>query len=130
MAVMNDMKGARLAYVCRPLKGKKKHRVHAWDSDAKKLVSIETEIEAGYMLYTPSGHSYRLTEQQVIRRGFDAQPEILNFDAVNDAKSPAGRFKFAINDETRKAAWRQMEEQVIALCKRRGGGSLELGAPA
>lgn len=130
MAVANDMKGARLEFVLRPLKGEKDRLIRAWDSAKKKIIATKSVEPAGYMLYLPNGHSYRLTEREVLKRGLHRQPNVMNFDSVKDASTPAGQFKFAINDSTRKTAWAAMEKQVIDLCKRRGGGSVELGEHA
>lgn len=128
MAVTNDIKGARLEFVIRPIRGKRKRIIYAYDKAAKKLVTSEAEDDAGYMLYTPTGQSYRLTKQQMLQKGFDRQPEILNFDAVSKPDTPAGRFKFAITDELRKKAWAEMEAEVVKLCNRRAGHSLEATA--
>lgn len=125
MGVQNDLKGARLEFVLRPIKGKRERTVHSWDAAAKKLVTATVEDEPGYMLFLPTGQSYRLSQREAVKRNFLRQPAILNFDGVSNASTPAGRFKFAINDEARKKAWAEMEQEVVNCCKRRAGGNLE-----
>lgn len=124
MAVTNDIKGARLEFVLRPIKGKRNRVIHSYDKAAKKLVTTEAvDDDGGYMLFTPTGNSYRLTKEQMLKRGFDRQPTIIDFDNAK-ADTPAGRFKFAITDDLRKRAWKEMEEEVIKLCRRRAGHSI------
>lgn len=113
------MKGPRLEFVVRPLKGnfmRPKHRV------VKKKIETHFEKElAGYVVYMPNGTSQHLTHKQLLQHGFDRQPSIINFETVNDTKTPAGKYKFAMDDKQRKAAWALMEQQVIKACQRRHG---------
>lgn len=120
MSVSNPMQGARLEFVVRKLKEPIKRAKVTFDKKQKRLVEKVTEHE-GFMVYMPNGHSYRLTATEVVKKGFDRIPTILNFERVNDTKSPAGRFKFAINDEARAKAWNELEDQVIKSCTRRVG---------
>lgn len=113
------LKGPRLEFVVRPLKGKFKAPKHSVEK--KKLVTSHKEMEAGYIVYMPNGTSYHLTHKQLLRHGFDRQPTIINFETVNDTKSPAGRYKFAMDDKQRKLAWNELEQQVIRSCHRRHG---------
>jgi len=118
----DNLKGARLSHVLKPLKGKRvsfKHSVKDGKVEGEKV-----EEDAGFMLYLPNGHSQRLTKEQVAKSGLlNSEPMIINFDQVNDNKSAAGRFKFARTDAARKAAWRELENQLIHLCDRSSGGS-------
>lgn len=132
-ASSEGMKGPRLEFVVRPLKGKVKKPYHNFDPQKKKIVSALKEEDAGFLVYLPNGHSYRLTKSQLERRGYDRQPTILNFDQVNDTKTPAGRYKFAMDDKQRKEAWKALEDQVIRACVRRHGpvtGVVENDSPS
>ena len=123
MSVANGNKGPRLEFVVRELKseGALRHTVK-WDKKLKKLVRATAPVEETlYMVYTPSGNSYRLTMAELKKWGFDRPPTILNLDRVNDSNTPAGRFKFGINEETRMQAYRELENQVIKSCERKHG---------
>jgi len=113
------MKGPRLAFVVRPIKGnfnRPKHKI------VKKKIETSLEKEAaGYIVYMPNGTSYHLTHKQLLHHGFDKQPTIISFETVNDTKTPVGRYKFAMDDKQRKVAWAEMEQQVIKACQRRHG---------
>lgn len=115
------MKGPRLEYVVRQLKGKIKVAKRSFNPKSKKVETTLVPMDAGFLLYMPNGHSYRLTKDQIAKYGYDRQPTILNFDQVNDTKTPAGRYKFAMDDATRQKAWKELEDQVIRSCIRRHG---------
>lgn len=120
-ASSEGMKGPRLEFVVRPLKGKRKKPYHSFDPVKKKIVSVLNDEDAGFLVYLPNGHSYRLSKSELEKHGYNRQPTILNFDQVNDTKTPAGRYKFAMDDKQRKEAWKELEEQVIRACVRRHG---------
>jgi len=121
MAVSTVMQGARLTYVLRKVDGPVTQLKRKWDAKLKHIVTDTVAVKDAYMLYLPTGHSYRLTHKQVIEKGFDKQPSIMNFERVNNAETNAGKFKFAINDEARQEAWRALEDEVIRLCRRKQG---------
>ena len=120
-AQTEGMKGPRLEYVVREQRGKVKRPVHSFDKKAGKIVTTVKDVEAGYIIYMPPGLSYRLTREELLKRGFDRQPTILNFESVNDTKTNVGKYKFAMDDATRRAAWRAMEDEVIKSCIRKHG---------
>lgn len=116
-------RGPRLEFVVRELPGKRKRAIHGWDAK-KKVITEKAVVEpAGYMIYFPNGTCYRLSQQELVARGYDREPSIINFELVNDTKTPAGMFKYAQNEQTKKAAYRKLEDQVIRACKRRAGPS-------
>jgi len=114
-------RGPRLEFVVRQLKGNRKRAFHSFNDKTRRIEETAKTEPAGYMVYFPNGTSYRLSPAELVQRGFDREPSIINFELVNDTKSPAGKFKFAMSEQTKKAAYRQLEEQVIRACKRRGG---------
>lgn len=127
-------RGPRLEFVVRELKGNRTRVTRKMTGTVKKLANggektnykmeeVPKKEPAGYMVYFPSGNSTRLTRKELLQRGYDRQPAIINFEQVNDTKSPAGRFKYAIDEKTKALAYKQLEEQVIKACKRRGGHS-------
>lgn len=113
------MKGPRLEFVVRELKGEVSRPHHSMNG--KKIETVLAKEPAGYLVYLPSGQSYRLSRDELVKRGFDRQPSIINFEMVQDTKTPAGRYKFAMDDKTRRAAWKLLEEEVIKSCVRRHG---------
>lgn len=115
------MKGPRLEFVVRPIKGKVKRLKHSFDPTKRKISATEVVEDGGYIVYLPTGHSYRLSHRDLVKRGFDRQPNILNFETVNDTRTPAGRYKFAMNDASRQLAWTALEDQVIKSCIRKHG---------
>lgn len=121
MAGLTTMKGARLEFVVRKIDGKIKLPVHSFNPKTKKIEATAREVDAGYIVYMPSGHSYRLSKSQLVKKGFDRQPKIMNLDKVNDTDTPAGRFKHAIDMDARKKAWEDLENDVIKSCVRRHG---------
>jgi len=122
MSVAIDLKGPRLEFVLRPIEGTLVRNKHSYDPKAKKIVVTPTKQEGGYMLYLPTGHSYRLTKKEAMKRGFlNRQPAVLNLDKANDTRTCYGRFKLAINPEEREKAWREMEDEVIKNCVRKHG---------
>lgn len=132
MSVTNPVNGPRLEFVTRKVVGDvqmlktKVTKIKGKDGARDKHTFTTAPVavkEDVFMVYTPQGQCYRLTYDQMVKRGFDRKPTILNFEAVKDASSPAGQFKFAINDEERQKAWRLMEDQIVKLCQRRRGKS-------
>jgi hypothetical protein len=131
-----SMQGPRLAYVVRELRGTVKRPKYEppltkaqREADPKARqdnanLRRMTEVEAGFMVFTPTGASYRLTKKQLIRQGFDRPPTILNREAAKDAKTPAGRFLLAIYEKDRVAAYEEMENEVIRHCSGRAGTDL------
>jgi|SRR6478752_2077947 len=116
------MRGPRLEFVVRPAKNKVMRAKVSFDPTSRKNVERVVEIdEKAFIVYMPNGHSYRLTASELARRKLDRQPSIISFETVNDTTSPAGRYKFALNDEQRQKAWRDLENQVIRSCQRRHG---------
>ncbi len=102
MSANSQMKGARLEFVVRQLKGKRTKVAHSFNPKTRKIEATKTEEDAGYMLYLPSGQSYRLSATELVERKYDRQPEIINLDKVQDTKTPAGRFKFALDEKRRQ----------------------------
>lgn len=119
------MKGPRLEYVVRPIKGKVQRAKHSFNPTSRKIEAQQVSEDGGYIVYMPNGTSYRLTHKQLVQKGYDRQPNIINFENVNDTKSPAGRYKHAMTDAARLLAWKALEDQVIRACERRHGPVME-----
>lgn len=126
MGISNDLKGARLEFVLRPVRGKNKRFIRSYDAKEKKIVTTEAVDEKPhYMLFLPNGSSYHLTAEQATRRGFAGrEPNILGLEGVQDNTSSAGKFKFGINEKVRLQGYKEMEEAVIKACQGRAAVSL------
>ncbi len=122
MPVQVDMKGPRLEFVVVPLKGKKTKLVYSFDEKQRKNVpTVHTNDKETYLVYCPSGQVHHLTGEQLVKRKFDRQPEVLNFDKIKDTTTPEGQFKFGIDEATRKRGWKAMEAKLIKYCEARTG---------
>lgn len=113
MGVGTDLKGPRLEFVVRKIPGSVTRNLAAFDEVENKLIAVPKVQPAGYMVYLPNGQSYRMSEKELVRRGFNRDPNILGFAEANDAKTAAGRFKLAANEEARKKAYGEMEAEVM-----------------
>lgn len=112
MALGTQLKGARLEFVKRPC-GPFETTRYSWDKKKKQLVKEKVQHERGWLLFTPFGQSYRLTEKQLVDRGYARTPKVMNLRHVEDTTTAAGRYKYAIDPAERKAALREMEDAVI-----------------
>lgn len=133
-----SIQGPRLAFVVKALPGTvtrprykappTKQQVEKDPSLAKDLSNqVEMVIEpAGYMVYLPTGFCYRMSAEELVRRKFDEQPNIISFEQANNTESPAGRFKLARDERQKQKAWDEMEQQVIKACQGRFGNVMAL----
>ena len=113
--------GPRLEFVVRRLKGTVKRRKAVFEKKSRKIKYALVEEAAGYMVYLPNGNAYRLSDKELRRRGYDREPNILNFEKINDKNTPAGMFKFGRTEALREKGWRLMEDQIIRNCRRNVG---------
>lgn len=133
MANASGLQGPRLSFVVRELPGtvlRTKYKAPPTKAERDKTPSLEGEIQnqkvvalepAGYIVYLPTGSCYRLSAKQLVKRGYDKEPEIIGIEQANDLKTAAGRFKLARNDIGRQKAWADMENDIIKLCQGRSG---------
>lgn len=122
VSLVRNRSGARLAYVVIKLKGTVKRDQTRWEA-GKGLQTVPTEEDAGYMVYFPRGHVLRLKskaelEHYGLREG---EAPIINMQGLSDPNSPLGKMLAAQDDDTRKGAWRSMEDQVIKLATAKTG---------
>ena len=124
-----DLGGARLAYVAREVKGTIETTQTRFKSDKNGGHNEQTvvEVKDPVIVFFPNRSVRVMPLKEADRLGFLKQPTVLNFEAVTDQNSVAGRFKFAINDSARHDAWKQMEQSIIANCQRKGGRPLPDG---
>lgn len=123
-----DTGGATLEFVTRNVIGPVTATRVSFDEDVKQNVKEEYEIENPVIVFFPSGNCQVFSRKEAERRRFLNQPGILNLQAVDDANSLAGQFKFAITEEGRQFAWKGLEQAIINTCISRGG--IPLAQPA
>lgn len=123
-SVGTELQGARLEFVARKLPGTIKQTLFTAPADGDLgNVRHEVTVDAGYLVYLPTGNAYRLSDKEFKRRGFDREPEILSYESAKDKKTAAGRFKLAVTEQARKKAYAEMEAEVIRICHRRTGST-------
>lgn len=70
----------RPAFVVRKLNGKRKQIIYTFDAKGQK-VGKEVELDAGYLVKFPKGHSIRVTNEASLKRlGFDQTVPLIDSD--------------------------------------------------
>jgi len=116
-----DTGGAVLAFVTRVVTGNVFAPQARFDDATMKVTRTMERVVNPVIIFFPNGTTVVMAEKLAEQKGFLEAPTILNFEAVVDAKSIAGRFKFSMGDSARREAWTQMEQAVIGTCLARGG---------
>lgn len=124
MPIANMMEGPRLEFALVPAEPQIGAK-YTWDKKKGQLVTEEVVHENGYMLYTPAGHSYFLTQEEAVDRGYMRDPEIMNFESIRDRQSNAGKFKYGIDEKTRREGYEGMIRDLIRFCSRGGRGTFK-----
>lgn len=134
MAVGSEsMQGARLEFVLRELPGtvlarkikpppskRQKDANPELEGQSSNVINME-RVPAGFMVFFPNGSCYRLSAEEAKRRGLTRAPAILNLESVKDTESPAGRFKYSVEEADKRKAYRDMENELIRRCTGRVG---------
>lgn len=128
------MSGTRLAFVVRKLDGTvvRKHitvktikKSGGMKYDRHELVRVKKEEPAGYMVYFPRGHAIRCKDGNALaRHDLDREPELVNLEGLHDPNSAAGKLFLAQDEQSRKGAFQDMEQQVIDMVHRRSSSQL------
>lgn len=121
MAMRSDAGVAVLSYVTRELIGDITTIKNRFNEATRENEYIEEMVKDPVMVFFPTRASVAMPAKEAQRLGYLEVPQILNFEAVKDAETIAGKFKFAINDEERRKFWKMMEDSVIANCVARSG---------
>lgn len=125
--------GPRLEFVLQKLKGtvtRPRHiapptqKQREKDETLGKDLGVETEMvvePAGYMVFLPTGQSYRISLDQWkrnvrLRETYDREPNMIGYEQANDNKTAMGRYKMARSETVRDKAYREMEQEVIFAC--------------
>jgi hypothetical protein len=119
-----DTGPGQLTYVTRPVTGTMRRFETEFDEDEKKNIKRQVEIKDPVIIFLASGQTLVMSGAEAERRGFFEQPEIMQFEAVTDPKTAAGRYKFAMKMEDRLEAFRQLEAAVISRCISKHGHPL------
>lgn len=122
---VQDNAGATLSHVTRRVTGEVLTEVTKFNTDSEKNEKKYVPLQDPVIVFLPSGSVVLLSEAEAERRGLMEEPDIIGIAEVNDTKSAAGKWKFAMNDKQRHAAWLIMEKAVISACTSRGGYPLD-----
>jgi len=117
--------GATLSFVTRRVKGEVFTEKTLFNDETQKIEKKHVAIENPVIVFLPSGSVLLFTEEEAAARGLMEMPEVLNIEDVNDTKTAAGKWKFAMNDAQRRKSWEIMEHAVIRACTARGGYPLD-----
>lgn len=126
MSFGTDVGLATLAFVTRSLKGSISQEKVKFDPKKKENVREHSKVFEPVIVFFPNGTCQVLPMKTAKSKGFLERPSILNFEAVTDASTVAGKFKFAMTDEERNKNWLLMEEAVINRCLARTGHPVPL----
>ncbi len=128
------MQGTRLAYVVRSLEGKVKRTRHvvktfkaktAKGVDRHEMTTEQYEEPAGFMVYFPRGHALRMKDERTLKHyGLDGEPPLVNLADMHDPNSPMGKLFRAQDEQARKSAFTDLEQQVVELVHHKAGKTL------
>ncbi len=124
--MITDDGPAVLEHVVRPVDGNIYYKTCKRNTKTKELEFEEKVMENPVIIFFYRGSTTVMEGKEAEAKGFMEQPTILNFDAVQDNNSNAGKFKFAMNMKTRASAWMEMENQIIQKCISKHGHPLPL----
>lgn len=120
-----DTGGAVLAFVTRVVTGTVLQNSCKFDPDLQEITRTMVPVKNPVIVFFPNGSTIVMPEKLAEQKGFFQMPTIINFEAVNDANSIAGRFKFSLNEQAKRDAWEQLEQSVISTCLAKGGYPLD-----
>lgn len=127
MSATAEVQGVVLSFVTRVVTGEVPTTLTEYDEETKELAHKEVTIKEPVLVFFPNGTSQVLSSVQAEKKGFLGSPEIINFVSVTDAKTPAGRYKFAIREKDRHEAWLEMEDNIIRRVLAKSGNPLPEG---
>lgn len=121
MSMSSGASGAVMSYVTRQIsKGKIKTET-AFRNDENELQKKEVAMTDPVVIFFPSKSCVVMEKKIAREKGFLEPPEIMNLETVQDQRSLAGRYKFAMTPEARMDAWQKMEDEIInAIISMRG----------
>jgi hypothetical protein len=127
MPAGTDVGPATLRYVARLVKGKAtKERTHFNEVKQRNEKEI-VELDDPVIVFFPNRSSLVFEARIAEKNGFFEQPEVLNLAHVEDERTVAGQYKFAMTVEKRAQAFKRLEDNVIARCVQTSGHPLPMG---
>jgi hypothetical protein len=126
MSVGGEISGVGLSYVAREIKGSIPYKKTKFDAKLGENVYTDGELEKPVIVFFSNGTTQVFSMKRAEAMGFLVQPDVMNIASVQDAKTPAGRYKNAIKESVRLDAWQMMEEAVIQRCVAKTGHPLPL----
>lgn len=119
---------AMLTFVTRPVTGDVEIEKTVFDKKTRENHKVKGKLKDPVIVFYPNRTSQIMSAKEADRRGYLEQPDIMNFESVTDAKTHAGRYKFAMRMKDKLEAWQQMEDQVISGCISKSGHPLSSDA--
>lgn len=116
MGMNSDTGGAVLRYVTRSVIGTIFTERTKFDTKKQKNVKEMVEVVDPVIVFMPNKSVRVMPQREAEALGLLEVPDIINFEAVTDKKSVAGKFKFAFTDRERMQHWKELEQQVISRC--------------
>lgn len=125
---------ARMAFVVIPLEGKvKRTKITFVDKTPKgakvphhEMKREAREVDAGFMVYFPNGHALRLSAKRLTSLGLDKAAPIANMDGLHSPETPIGRLMLAQTNQARETAFRDLQQETIALALAKVGNKTDL----
>jgi hypothetical protein len=137
MSVTAMMTGARLAYVVRPIEGEVVRVQHAMvakkvgkdkhgnDRYVNEIKAVEKKAACWFHGLLPTRSCSPLQiDDELKQYNLDQDPVIVNLEGIHDPNSPAGQLLRAQDDKSRRSAFVDLENQVIALATAKTGSVL------
>lgn len=116
MAFGVDSGGAILRFVTRAVSGDIFVEKTRFDTKEMKNVKTIVKLKDPVIVFMPNKSTRVMSMKEAEKLGFLQRPDIINFEAITDAKTVAGKFKFAFSDRERAEHWKELEQQVISRC--------------
>lgn len=113
--------GAVLSYVTRVVRGDIVTESVKFNEKERKNVVKTEKVTDPVIVFFPSGNCNVLSMKQAEKLGFLRKPSIMNFEAVTDENTIAGKFKYAFDTEEKARLWTMLEESLIQTCIRKCG---------
>lgn len=91
------------------------------DSEAGKNVEETVEVDAGYMVYFPAGHSIRVADKEELKRlGFDQPAELID-EETGDVVGSTAQSTLKRNVQHRAAASKRRKAHTTGTDANQGG---------
>lgn len=126
MSASAEVSGVTLRYVTREIIGDIEVDKTEFDENTRENVLKKGKVKDPVIVFFPNKTSQVMARKRAEEKGFLNRPDILNFSQVTDQHTAAGKFKHALHEDERQAAWLDLENAVISKCVGRSGHPVNL----